>query len=137
MRLLSRRLVSYGPQVAGGQPIPTGSNGEPYITDTEAVSALGRHRWYGDAVIRILARLASGEVVQLTTAEQDSEAQKWLRRRLRKWKRTPYPQREAGYAIVWELCQGDQGCDGSGKLPNGERCDLCERYPSDEEAQRA
>jgi hypothetical protein len=29
------------------------------------------------------------------------------------------------------LCDGDQGCDGSGYLPNGERCDLCERQTSD------
>jgi hypothetical protein len=34
------------------------------------------------------------------------------------------------------LCGGDQGCDGSGILPNGERCDLCEKYPSDDEAAR-
>jgi len=35
------------------------------------------------------------------------------------------------------LCDGDQGCDGSGILPNGERCDLCEKYESDEAAQAA
>jgi hypothetical protein len=34
------------------------------------------------------------------------------------------------------LCDGDQGWDGSGILPNGERCDLCEKSRRDDETAR-
>ena len=80
----------------------SGVKGERVEIDDAEIVALGRHRWYGSFVITVLARLTDGAVVQVMAADQTSDMQRWLRRRLRAWKRTPDPQRDLGFARTWE-----------------------------------
>ena len=99
MLLIGRRLSSY-PEVECA--VPAGTKGERVETTTGDVVALGRHSWYGDFAIRILARLADDSEVHIVMSEQGDETVRWLRTRLRAWKRQPWATRETGYSRVWE-----------------------------------
>lgn len=88
MKLIARKLVTF-PKAYGGQPVPFGS--ERIETTTDAVVSFGRFASYGDFVTRILAKLDTGEMVQLVYADQTAEVAKWMRKRLHAWKTMPVP----------------------------------------------
>jgi hypothetical protein len=83
-------------------PVPMGPRGERVEMALGDIVALGRARFHGDFVIRVLARLTSGEVVQVVVSEQAPEVKRALERRLRRWTRTPQTSRAVDYAEAWE-----------------------------------
>ena len=98
MILTARKLVAFD-KAYGGQPVPFGT--ERMITTPDAVVNFGRFASYGDFVTRILAKLNTGEIVQLTYADQTPEAARWLRGQLRTWKAMPNPSRSMPWGTCW------------------------------------
>jgi hypothetical protein len=106
MDLTVRKLQSFGPRAYAGQAIPVGTRGECARIQAEDVVALGRFGSHGDAVSRLLVRVASGERYQIMAADQTAEGARWLRKRSKAFKGYPHTSREIGWSEVWDDTHG-------------------------------
>ena len=93
------------PGVCGGAPVPVGPRASERLTvDASHVVAVGRFGTHGDAVARLLVRLADGTEYQVMHQDQDDEATaRWLRRTTRKWNEMPRTDRHIGWSVIWHV----------------------------------